>query len=632
MVMGILSKKLKPYPLLWAGMGIYAVVFTVLLLWKYSHFYYDNLDLAIFNNTFWNTLHGHIFEASIHPPSYLGDHFSPFIFLMLPLYALAPIPQTLLIMQTIAIALSGLPIYLIAKIILGKDKAWTALLVSFLWLVNPLVHNMNFFEFELMAFAVLGFLWVMWAYLAQRPWLFIIASLLTLSIREDFVFILFVFTFLALLEKRSLVWKIAPVALSACWGILAFASISMFAPHNSYKFLRYYGWLGGTDLTSIAMSFIMHPIQVLLHICTWYNIEFVFGLLFPLFFFVNFKNKYSLLLITPAAQIMLAGFGGSGLILSTYYAGYLVAILFLLCIVQIKKFKPEELPQWVPIELRSRKVIYAIIAFAAVYSSLAYGSIAGAASMWHKPHQIAAKNTLLSMVPADAAVATTYSLLPSLSSRQYIYLFPYAAIGKNQYALEDYRLPDNTEYLLIDWDEMVLAQMHFSQNNAFSPYADTVPDHLKEILSQYSIIAGDSSLTLMKKDSTKNALSELVQFADAEQDTASEPHILDAKADAGHVQVTIGLPQRTEDTNYYYLEIQVGTERFRLPIGYALYTKDELAGPRSVHMNLFIDPKKSMHLSLSRWTKGYIDLTGIKSINPVSDAHEISTFTYSPTR
>jgi uncharacterized membrane protein len=622
-----MATKKNPLLLLWLAITLYILFFSILVLWKYSHFYYDNLDLAIFNNVFWNTLHGHIFEASIHPASYLGDHFSPSLFLLIPFYAVAPRPETLLILQTIAIALSAIPVYLIAKHILGKDKSWVALFISFLWLINPLVHNMNFFEFELMGFTVLGLLWVIWAYVENRKILFIVASLLTLGMREDFIFILCMFSILALIEKRSRFWKLYPLLMSMIWGIVAFKTISLFAPHNAYKFLRYYAWLGGTDLPSIAISFIMHPWQILLHLATWYNLEFVLGILFPLFFFVSFRNRWALLLIPPAAQIMLAQFGGSALLLSTYYAGYLVAILFVLCMVRIRDYNPNKISKFLPIELTSKKVVYSIILFASLYSALSYGSIATAVTWWQKPHLLSAKNRLLSEIPKDAAVATTYELLTPLSSRRSIYLFQYAAIGKNQFALGNYTLPQNTEYLLIDWNDMALAQMHFSSNTAFANYADTVPENLKTIFSHFNLIDAEGSILLLKRSEDAPTVGQLLTMPSPE-DAAQE--ILTVQPKGSYLEASIRVPH--DEGMNYFLQLEYQGETTRIPVGYGLAHSSELRG-KGITMPVFIDPAQTdTTIKLFSWSKGFLELTGIKSLSARSDSKEVASYHYNATR
>ena len=99
---------------------LYTIFFSLLCLFKYFNFYYDLLDLAIINQVFFNSASGDFFASSIHPTSYLGDHFAPILFLILPVYFIFKSPITLLFIQTIIIALSAWPLYLIAKNILNK--------------------------------------------------------------------------------------------------------------------------------------------------------------------------------------------------------------------------------------------------------------------------------------------------------------------------------------------------------------------------------------------------------------------------------------------------------------------------------------------------------------------------------
>jgi len=78
------------------GIIIYIALFGFLSLWKYFNFHYNALDLAIINQAFYNSTLGNFFASSIHPPTYLGDHFTPILFLLLPFYFLWPRPETLL--------------------------------------------------------------------------------------------------------------------------------------------------------------------------------------------------------------------------------------------------------------------------------------------------------------------------------------------------------------------------------------------------------------------------------------------------------------------------------------------------------------------------------------------------------
>ena len=305
----------------------YSALFIVLTLWKYSHFYYDNLDLAIFNNVFFNTIHGNLFGASIHPPSYLIDHFSPIILILAPIYALFPGPQTLLVLETIFFALCAWPLYLCAKKILGEKRQVLALGIALAWLVNPLVHNANFYEVHLVPIAIFFLFWTVYWYLTDRPWLFAIGAFASLLVREDFALIVIFFSVLAFIDKRKLFWKIYPAVLAILYLILSFWLITHFSPFGSYKFTLFYSWLGGTTVTSIALSFVLHPIQLLRHLITEQNIEFLLGLTFPFFFIVITRNKFLWLLAAPMAQILLAADGGGALILYTHYGSFFLVAL-----------------------------------------------------------------------------------------------------------------------------------------------------------------------------------------------------------------------------------------------------------------------------------------------------------------
>jgi len=105
---------------------------------KYHFSLYNGLDLAIFNHTFWQTIHGNFFGSSINPPSYFGDHFAPFLILLIPFYWLIPHPLTLLFLQTLFLASSAIPLYLIAKRYL--PSRWV-ILVTLSWLFNPFLGS-----------------------------------------------------------------------------------------------------------------------------------------------------------------------------------------------------------------------------------------------------------------------------------------------------------------------------------------------------------------------------------------------------------------------------------------------------------------------------------------------------------
>ena len=122
------------------------ILWTVIILfisyWKYTNYLFNGFDLAIYNQAMFNTINGKLMGLSIHPHNYFGDHFEPILFLLTPLYVFFAHPLTLIIAQTLAIALSAWAVYLIAKLKLSHN--WSFLL-TLAWLLNPFVNaSLNF--------------------------------------------------------------------------------------------------------------------------------------------------------------------------------------------------------------------------------------------------------------------------------------------------------------------------------------------------------------------------------------------------------------------------------------------------------------------------------------------------------
>ncbi|MEK7584019.1 MAG: DUF2079 domain-containing protein [Patescibacteria group bacterium] len=611
---------------------LYIAVFAVLTYWKLAHFHYDNLDLAIFNNVFFNTLQGEWFRATINPPSYLGDHFSPFLLLLVPLYALQPGPFILLTMETIVIGLTALPIYLIAKKILGNEKRWLAYGVGLLWLLNPLVHNMNFYEFELTPFAVFLMFWVIYSYQKyQKPWFFVF-FLLALSVREDVALVLLFVSALAWIDRRSLFWKLSPIVLAVVYSIISFSVIDQYSVSGAYKFLAFYSWLGGTTLPSVIGSFLAHPLELVKHQLTMKNLEFVLGLVFPFFFLVIRRSKYLVLLIAPLAQIWLAEQGGSAIILMTHHSGYFLFALFLVCIDSLDAIEHGRWPRFIPLPLRKKSFLYAVIIAATVYGSSTYGSIAPTVLAWNDDNQRDAKRALVEIVPDGASVAATYELMSPLSTRRDLSAFHYAALGKGQYALADLALPPATEYLAIDWQDVLKMQMHFYKHHVFGAFADDVPERILTMLENYRLVQASGSVTLWHyaTDLGQNeSLAALTSFPDSEAKSVAvtDPEILVADQQGDMLRITIGLPENPEPEQKYYLTIDTSQREFLLPIGYGILTPSSWAGHPTLEMNSYLESgERAENVTLYKWQNGFLTLGDLKDLAMESDAALIGEY------
>ncbi|MBA2448913.1 MAG: DUF2079 domain-containing protein, partial [Chloroflexi bacterium] len=78
-------------------------------------------DIGVYLQVLWNTGHGQPFSTTLLESNriHLAEHLAPLLALLAPGYAVAPDPRWLLVLQQASLALSAVPIYLLARRLLG---------------------------------------------------------------------------------------------------------------------------------------------------------------------------------------------------------------------------------------------------------------------------------------------------------------------------------------------------------------------------------------------------------------------------------------------------------------------------------------------------------------------------------
>lgn len=625
----------RPAITLAACIVLYCITFSALTFWKYHNFYYDNLDLAIFNNVFFNTASGNLFASSIHAPSYLGDHFSPFILLLTPLYALFKTPLLLLIIETVAYGLCAWPLFLLSKKIFD-GKNMPALGISLLWLLNPLVHNGNFFEVHFVSIAALFILWSFYCYQIKKTLLFALSILGALFIREDVALITIFFSVLALIQHRTIFWKLFPFVISIAYSIISFSVIRQFAENGGYKFLSLYGWLGGSTLFGIIISFLTHPMLVVQNFFTWTNLEFLLGLIFPFFFLVLTPSVYLLLLLSPLLQITLTHEGGGALILMTHYGTLFLPALFITFASRMKNIYEGTFPRLIPAPIRNIKLMWGIVFASTLYASATYGSLVTPFAA--EDNHAFLKEKAVAMIPDDAVVAATYGLLTPLSSREKIYSLHYAYIGTTQYAQHSYKLPADTEYLVIDWEDMLKAEMHFKEHHRWQHYTDSMPNNLDTILRNYSLVFEEGPISVWKKHSqdgrsmgeSTSTPTQSTLVTTISDPLLGRPHnapvIETATRHDNHAHLDVLLPLTPNTAKRYFVEVTTEKIKYTVPLGFGLYPPSQWQGISGLSIHLegpHNDPIQK--ITLFEWERGYIKLGPLKNLITVHDAREIDS-------
>lgn len=146
-------------------------------------------DLGLHAQVWWNTGHGRLFAGSVEVDNYLGDHVSPIILPLAPLYRLWPDARLLLLLQASALAIGAWPLALLARRRLlphwPQGAHLAALLLALIYLTYPALGFVNRFEFHEEVFAVPLLLLAFWALEARRLGVMSLALALALLTKED---------------------------------------------------------------------------------------------------------------------------------------------------------------------------------------------------------------------------------------------------------------------------------------------------------------------------------------------------------------------------------------------------------------------------------------------------------------
>lgn len=140
----------------------YSLFMAIYTCWRHELFLTRAYDLGIFTQAFWTTIYAGKFfyetpDLNISATgSFFGVHFSPLMFLILILFAIAPHPYTLLIFQSVILGFAAIPLFKLSYKILKDEKISTIFVV--LYLLYPPIIYANIFDFHLESFFPLIFL------------------------------------------------------------------------------------------------------------------------------------------------------------------------------------------------------------------------------------------------------------------------------------------------------------------------------------------------------------------------------------------------------------------------------------------------------------------------------------------
>lgn len=450
--------------ILWWAVALFMAFILTIGIWKIWSYAYNGLDLAIYRQVAANSIRGDLFQMTIHPHSYLGDHFEILFALILPLYAAFQHPMTLVAVQAAAIALAVFPLASIAKRFVGTP--WH-LLFAVGFLANPAVQNMALYEFHMLPFAMPILSFAILAYLEKRYVRFMLLLLLALTVREDVSFVIVGFGLLALIQRRPIQWSIVPIMLGGAWFFGALKIVSLLNGYGHYKFLAYYGWLGGS-VSEIAKNALLHIDKVILHALTFPSIAFLATLLLPFAFLPLFRPIWLVPVIPTILQLMMMQ-TPSELSAQMHYPSVIIPFLVLATAVAFRDIlHPPDRGVFAKIG-RERGMAVIVYSIVVLYSMVVIGSFPRALIALTKTGVIADRVKIeRALIDGTAAQPTIagYETILGYSERPRLYSLHYEFLGKRQYSDIAYTIPDDARIVLYDLRDALMFQLLYKIEDA----------------------------------------------------------------------------------------------------------------------------------------------------------------------
>jgi uncharacterized membrane protein len=199
-------------------MCAYVGWFSYLSMKVYYGFGYPPFDLAIFDQGMWLLSHFHASFVSVIGRDLFGDHTSFILLPLVPFYRLVPEPQGLLILQTMFLGVTAIPIYRLARKLIGSVAIANLLAASYL--LNPALQKFNLDQFHPEAFQVLIITLAIYAAVESRFVLLTVMVVLALMVKEDAA-VLVIALGVWVLWRRNRTWGLRIIGASAGWAVLA---------------------------------------------------------------------------------------------------------------------------------------------------------------------------------------------------------------------------------------------------------------------------------------------------------------------------------------------------------------------------------------------------------------------------
>jgi len=442
--------------------------------------------------------------------SYFGLHFSPIMFLLLPVYAVYQTPETLLVFQSFVVALGALPLYYFTRHSLNSKVA--AVSFSLIYLLYPPLQGANWFDFHVQTFLPL-FLFSGMYYFEKEKWVkYFFFIFLALTIAES-VSITIVFVGLygllkfrkiffntlkqrVLLDKKILI-PLLTIAFAVAWYLLSKWIQSTFFPINPtfadfYHRVDWWSVLGiRGDAIGMPLYVILNPLRAIqaLTYDAYLKLLFVLLLIGSLLF-LPLRSSIILISLSWLVPALLSNYTPF-YIMGVHYPLYVIPFIFLAAVDGMRKQYQAGKLTTLSGQIKNLLILVLIFTlFASPISPLVQtsGGYLPSFSTYTLPsvgdHESTLQN-IINLVPSNASILTQNNIFPHFAQRSNAYVYPlpdafaFAPGNVDKYANQ---LIVRSDYVLVDTKSdaetanMILTKIWFTYTQTFKlqKYSDGI--------------------------------------------------------------------------------------------------------------------------------------------------------------
>lgn len=403
---------------------LFSLYFALISVLRYVHYYTGRFDLGNMTQTVWNTAHGRIFELTdpngTEIVSRLAFHADFILILFAPFYWIWETPNTLLVLQAIIVGCGAFFVYFLARDIL-KSKP-LALLLSFLYLLNPSLQRATIYDFHAVTLATTFLLGAFYFLYKKRYGYFLLFSFLAGITKEQIWAIVALLGLYAGVTQKQ--WKLGislfVISVAICYGLIWHA---IPAALGGQHFAVAYYTGGETEMgpSGIIKNALFSPLETVSTLLEKDRVDYLKKLLGPLGY-TSLLSPFLLIFALPDLTINLLS--GRPQLYQIYYQ-YTAAITPFLFISSmyglrfLKKVYPQ-LPE---------AVIILFLLTTGLHTAYSFGPLPGSRESnidmltKSQPHKEKVDDLLLT-IPESASVAASNTIGSHLSHRRYVYTIP----------------------------------------------------------------------------------------------------------------------------------------------------------------------------------------------------------------